>query len=384
MLIRRKLHIKNIEAVNKVDLQTLPDLLTALNGESIITAEQWKRIRRPELIDLFREHVYGREPVERPEFLKFYMDKQDSVMNGKAVRKKIRIEFNGPGGEGTINLIMFVPTNIPKPVPIFLMINIRSVSNTDPERIIKSPFWPVENMIDRGYAAAVFHVSDVAPDKENEFKNGVHGIFDPPGITRPSNAWGTIAAWAWGARRVMDYFENDSDIDIKRVAIVGHSRGGKAALWCGALDERFALVVSNNSGSTGAAISRGKKGENIRSINTNFPYWFCDNYKKYNDREHALPIDQHMLIALMAPRLVYVASATEDEWAAPESEFLSCVYSEPVYRLFDLIGLGTQTFPSAGSSIHNGNIGYHLRTGEHDMTLYDWNCYMDYADRFMI
>jgi pimeloyl-ACP methyl ester carboxylesterase len=257
----------------------------------------------------------------------------------------------------------------------------RGAENIDPTRKNKSPFWPAEQIVARGYAAAAFLNTDLDPDYHDGFTNGVHRLFDP--AKRKPDAWGTIAAWAWGASRVMDYLETERDVDSRRVALVGHSRGGKTALWAGAEDERFAMVVSNESGSTGAAVARGKKGEHIRDINQKFPHWFCANYKQFNDREYELPVDQHMLAALILPRLLYIASANLDAWSDPRSEFLAAVHAGPVCELLGIKGLATTTFPQPESPIHDGRIGYHLRTGKHDLTEYDWGQFMDFADRHL-
>jgi hypothetical protein len=362
----------------------LPDPLRTRSGKVVDSVQLWQTERRPEILELFRENIYGRMPVQRPKNLRFFVTEPSrEAMEGQAVHRQIDISYRGPGGQGTIQLVLFLPKAAPKPVPCFLLICNRGLENMDPTRKVKSPFWPAELIVQRGYAAAVFHYGDVAPDRKDAWTNGVFRIFEDPDKRRP-DSWGAIAAWAWGASRALDYLETDRDIDARRVALVGHSRGGKAALWAGAEDERFALIVSNESGSTGAAIARGKKGEKIQDINRGFPHWFCDNYKKFNDREKDLPVDQHLLAALIAPRPLYIASATEDSWADPKHEFLAGVHAEPVYRLFKLPGLGTSTMPSPESPIQTGFIAYHLRTGIHNLTEYDWARFMDFADRHLV
>ena len=357
----------------------LPDPLTLQSGAKVTSIEQWRSQRRPELLELFRSEVYGRAPVGRPESLSFeVVERADNVMNGAADRKQVKIRYSGPGGEGAIHLILFTPAAATTPSPCLLFICNRGKENIDPTRQKQSPFWPAEAMIARGYAAATFHNGDVDPDKHDGFKNGVHGIFDGPEPRKP-DAWGTIAAWAWGASRVMDYLETDRDIDQGKVVILGHSRGGKTSLWAGAQDERFAMAVSNNSGCTGAKIARHPKGESVERINRVFPHWFSENYKKYNDRHDALPIDQHELIALMAPRPVYVASASGD--TDPEGEFLGAKYASSVYERFGLQGLGDKSYPAPGTDLGTGHIGYHLREGAHNLLEYDWERFMDFADR---
>jgi hypothetical protein len=239
--------------------------------------------------------------------------------------------------------------------------------------------------VSRGYAAAAFLNSDVDPDQHDGFTNGVHGIFDPPGKPRAGDAWGTIAAWAWGASRVLDYLETDPLIDSRRVAVIGHSRGGKTALWAGAEDERFAFVISNDSGNTGAMPARRRqpKAETVAIINRQFPHWFCENYRRYNDHEDQLPVDQHMLAALIAPRLLAIGSASQDLWADPEGEYLTAVHASPVYELLGVPGLKADRWPPPDSPRQDGRISYHVRSGRHNLTLQDWNYYMDFADRQM-
>lgn len=359
----------------------LPDPLVTTAGKRVTTTMEWPT-RRAELVELFAHQVYGRAPVARPAGMTITVTEAASgVMEGAADRRQLRVAWQGPGGNGGMNVVLFTPAKREKPVGCFLLICNRPPSNIDPTRATRSPFWPAEQMIARGYAIAAFHNADLDPDKHDGFKDGVHAVFDEPGKPRAEDAWATIAAWAWGASRAIDALVEQPGIDPTRIAVVGHSRGGKTALWCGAQDERVALTISNNSGCTGAAISRGKQGESVAKINAQFPHWFTTTYKQWNGRESEMPFDQHQLIASIAPRLAYVASATEDTWADPQAEFRACVAAAPVWALFGKQGFPVTTFPAAESPLHEGTIGYHLRTGKHDLTEYDWLRFADFADK---
>lgn len=360
----------------------VPEVLQTSAGKPVVSRITWETERRPEVLELFKKHVYGRNPVSRPESLRFEADAGASMMDGRAIRKKVVITYSGPGGTGAIRVTAFIP-KARTPSPAFLLIcNRDPQKNIDPERMEKSPFWPAEELVARGYAAVAFYNGDVDPDKHDGFTNGVHGVFQPDPAVRKADSWGTIAAWAWGASRVMDWIENEPLLDRTRIAVVGHSRGGKTALWTGATDPRFALTISNDSGCGGAKLNRMDlpKSESIARINQALPHWFCENFKQYGDSEDALPVDQHMLIALLAPRLAYVASASLDDWAGQPGEFRSCVLASPVWQLYGLRGLAGDSFPPPDSPLQGGCVGYHLRTGKHDLTLYDWQRFMDFAD----
>ena len=349
----------------------LPDPLFFQNGEPVQTPADWGK-RRAELLELFRVHIYGRAPIEAPDDLSFVVaETQSDALNGAATRKQIAIRFGG----FSFDLKLLIPNAAPRKSPCFVLANNRMALSAGAH---ERDFWPADYLIARGYAAAVFDMAQLDPDFDDGFRNGIHALYDKG--KRATDAWGTIASWAWGASRAMDYLQIDAEIDATKIALVGHSRGGKAALWAGAQDERFALTVSNDSGCSGAALAREAGGETIAQINEKFPHWFCENYKIYNDREDDLPIDQHQLLALMAPRLLYVASASQDEWANPYAEFQAAVAASPVYRVLDKIGLPSLIQPARNVAMLNGHIGHHCRTGKHDLTRFDWARFLDFAD----
>ena len=365
----------------KVSAYSLPDVLKSQDGKKISSQRQWVSLRRNEILELFRTNVFGRVPETSYKTAFKIVNTDKNAINGTASLKQIEILITAGGKELVIDLTLFTPNNSKKPSPAFLLINNRGPANTDPLRKVKSEFWPVEEAIARGYAMAVFANSDVDPDNYDEFKNGIHILLDKN--PRPDDAWGTLAAWAWGASRCMDYLVTDKDIDAHKVAVVGHSRGGKTALWAGAEDTRFAMVISNESGCGGAALARRKYGETIARINTAFPHWFCTNYKKFGNNEDALPLDMHMLLALAAPRALYVDCASEDLWGDPRGSYLALYNAVPVFNLLGIKSDIPETMPPLNKQIISGNVAFHIRDGSHNMLLKDWNWFMDFADIVM-
>ena len=385
----------------------LPNVLTRFKGGKIKSAAVWFKKQRPDILNKFTEDVYGKIPGKLDINDVKIWETSNNAVHGSAVRKQLSLFFRKDVRTLEVNVLMYLPKSEQK-VPVFLAYNFSGnhtvnddpnirlteswVSNdpsvgimnnqvTEQSRGTASNSWPVEKIIKAGYGLVTVYYGDIDPDK-NDSTDGIESLFYQGTQVQPkSDEWGSIAAWSWGLSKVMDYLETDELVDSKKVAVLGHSRLGKAALWAGANDQRLAMVISNQSGCGGAALFRRKFGETIQLINFNFPYWFCDNFKKYNDKEAELPVDQHMLLALIAPRPLYIASAEDDKWSDPRGEFLSAKYASAVYELLGLEGLPVKEMPEVNHPVM-GTIGYHIHSGKHDLTLYDWQQYIRFADKY--
>jgi hypothetical protein len=392
----------------KVGSFTLPPLLVARDGSKITTAGQWTNQRRAEILELFREHVYGHSPAKTDD-LKFEVTgTKTDALGGSATRKFVHLTLtNHPQWRG-LDLMLYVPNGLTQPAPVFVGLSFggnHAVATetdvplnprwmpafkpgqpgnqaTEAARGNEASRWPLETLIKQGYAVATAYCGDLEPDHPQGWKDGLRAALSPAGATAQwqPNDWGAIGAWAWGLSRILDYLETDRAIDAKHAAVIGHSRLGKTALWAGAQDERFAITFSNESGEGGAALSRRNFGETTKRITSNFPHWFCSNYVKYGDDPNANPVDQHMLIALAAPRPIYIASAEADKWSDPRGEFLSGQVASEVWALFGRTGTGTPEWPAVNQPVGDC-VGYHLRSGQHDVIAYDWEQYLKFANR---
>ncbi len=342
-------------------------------------------------MSLFSNLVYGRVPEpSTPLKITFGEVKRDeNFMGGKATRKDVDIQLKTERGEKTMRIVVYVPNGAKKPVPAIMKHSFNNTRSDDFDRAFLNKDclkngWPLGKILDAGFAFCAVYHEDLVGHNEVEFRNSIHGLFYPKGQSFPkAQEWGVLAACAWGGTRALDYLETDGDIDAKRVAVMGHSKMGKTALWTAAQDERFAMAISAQSGCGGAALWRRKSGETLKKMVTRFPYWLCRNAQKFVEQEDDLPVDQHMLLACIAPRPVYIHSGVEDTWADGRGEYLSAYHASEVYRLFGKKGLESEESPQVGRAMMAGEVGYHIRKGGHSIEVWDWERFIEFASRHL-
>ena len=359
----------------------IPALLTTVSGERVTTLDVWKQFRREELLSLFCDHVYGRRDIERPEGECFELVDEKTVYGMK--KKELLCTFDGY----SFPFSVYLPMKSEKPLPAFVYVMHENLENDfvfdDKGNMFSKKTescLPLKEITDRGYAIATMPTRDIYREwtEKMEFR---HGVFNVVKSSKPrdKHSWASISAWAWGVSRVVDYLEEDPEIDASRIASIGHSRSGKAALYAAATDERILLGVPNNSGCMGAAILRGKKGEH--AVNINISDWFCEKFREYNDCEHFLPVDQHMLLALIAPRYLYITCSVLDEWADPDAELLAARLATEAFELYGVPGLIAPEHPVVDEVYQEGHIAYHVKSGDHSQTDFDWMHIMNYFDK---
>lgn len=355
-------HVSNYDEA-KVRPFTLPDPLVFTDGTPVRTAREWTTRRRAELIRLYETDIFGRSAVPPPPV-------QWQVTEDHGPRKLIV----GTVGTGAEALRITVTLNLPPapraPVPVVLLLGFGGG-----DRPVADP--PVAaDILARGWAYAKVGYTDIQPDRINTFDRGIIGLTS--NAPRRPDDWGAISAWAWGVSRVVDYFQTDKSVDGSRVALFGHSRLGKTALWASALDPRIAAVFSSCSGEMGAALARRDWGETVDDMVQNFPYWFAPAFEKWAGRWNEMPVDAHMLIALSAPRPVFVTGGTGDQWADPVGQFQAVVAAGPVYRLLGKTDLGVTELPPLDTPIITGDLGWHYHTGGHTATEADWQAFLNF------
>jgi hypothetical protein len=367
-------HVSNYDE-SKVKPYTLPDPLVTKSGKPVRSAEMWLHERRPEILKLYETDIYGRIPASAPKVQWQVTGTDPSARDGAAVRKTIVGKMGDGADAAQMTLTVYTPAAAKAPVPLILLVNFRGGPENDP---------PVaSDILSRGWGYATVVYQDIQPDRINTFNQGVIGVTLRAGQQQPGpEEWGTISAWAWGVSRILDYLATDQAVDAKRVALFGHSRLGKTALWASALDDRIAAVYASCSGEMGAALARRDWGETVDDMAQNFPYWFSTTFQKYVGRWNDMPVDAHMLIALSAPRPVFITGGTGDQWADPKGEFLAEVAAGPVYRLLGKKDLGVTELPPLDTPVIDGDLGWYYHTGGHAATEADWKAFVSFLGKY--
>jgi hypothetical protein len=389
-------HVSNYDEA-KVPPYTLPDPLVASDGGPVRDAQTWRTRRRPEIVGLYETQIYGRVPANVPKVAWEVVQSDPAARGGLAVSKRV-VGRMGEAPEGPrINLTMYTPARAAGPVPLILLVNFgggagargaaqpAAGAGAVPGRGAPGAGEPLvaSDILARGWGYATVGYQDIQPDRANSWNQGVIGLTLQPGQVQPGpDEWGTISAWAWGISRIVDYLETDPSVNAKQIALHGHSRLGKTVLWAAARDERIAAVFSSCAGEMGSALSRRDWGETVDDMAQNFGWQFAGNFQKWTGRWNDMPVDAHMLIALSAPRPVFITAGTTDQWADPVGEFLATVAAGPVYRLLGRKDLGVSALPPLDVPVTDGDLGWHYHTGGHTATPADWAAFLQFLSKY--
>lgn len=392
-------HVSNYTE-EKVPAYTLPDPLTLANGEQVTNTQMWRERRRPEILNFYKTEIYGRIPENAPKVTWEVTETDPAARDGAAITKRLVGRMGDKPDGPRMNLTVYLPAKASGPVPMLLSItfnfppggrggNVAKNDKTDaakdakaPAKTFRPPYDALGELLSRGWGYATLGYSDIQPDRANQWTSGVIGLTLKEEQTQPApDEWGTISAWSWGISRSIDYLETEKAVNPKQIAITGVSRLGKTVLWASALDERVAAVFSVVSGEMGAALIRRDWGETLDDMAQNFSWQFAGNLQKWAGRWNELPVDQHMLIALSAPRPVYVNGGLSDQWSDPKGEFLSMVAAGPVYRFLGKRDLGVTELPPLDKPITDGELAFHYHSSGHTAVPADWKAFLDFAER---
>jgi len=402
-------HVSNYSE-DKVPAYALPDPLVMSSGEHVTSAEVWRTRRRPEILKLYETEIYGRVPDNAPRVAWEVTETDANARDGAAIMKRVVGRMGERPDRPRMNLTVYLPTKASEPTPMLLSITFgfppggrgggagdqgkkdgagtagQASSGTPQTKVLPKGRGPafdaLGELLSRGWGYATLGYTDIQPDRADQWTSGVVGLTLKEGESKPApDQWGTISAWSWGISRAIDYLETEKTINPKQIAITGVSRLGKTVLWASARDERVAAVFSVVSGEMGAALIRRDWGETLDDMAQNFSWQFCGNLQKWVGRWNDLPVDQHMLIALSAPRPVYVNGGLTDQWSDPKGEFLSMVAAGPVYRLLGQGDLGTSELPPLDTPLTSGELAFHYHSGGHMAVPADWKAFLDFAER---
>ena len=372
-------HVSNYSE-DKVPAYTLPDPLVLADGKKVTTAEEWTRQRRKEILDFYRTEIYGAVPANAPKVTWEVAETDDKAREGTAIRRRVVGRMGDKADGPRMTLTVYTPAKAKGRVPLLLNLTFAFGAGKGPPKA--GAFDLVGEILGRGWGYATLGYTDIHPDRADRWTEGVIGLTLKEGQTKPSaGEWGTISAWAWGLSRCVDFFEADKLVDGKRVAITGASRLGKTVLWAGAQDERVAAVYAAVPGEMGASLIRRDWGETLDDMAQNFHWQFAGNLQKWAGKWNDLPVDQHMLVALCAPRPVFVSGGLTDQWSDPKGQFLALVAAGPVYELLGAKGLGVTEMPPLDKAVTGGSLGYHYHSKGHTVLPADWKAFLDFADR---
>lgn len=378
---------------SEVPAYTLPDVLISFDGNRIKTVSEWEENRRPELINFFEQNMFGEVPTPSSSIEKSFkiISKDTTILDGLCTRKDVLIILKNELGKITMPLVLFVPNKLTAAVPVILLANGSDIKRNGLDLDSPQSFGktrngiPLHQLMTRGIGVATLDYQAFGIDRgnsEGKVSGGITNLFfKPEQEFTKENEWGMIAIWAYALRAGMDYLETDPDVNPKQVATLGCSISGKVALWAAATDTRFGMALLSTAGHGGDAIWRRQFGETLENMCKYLPTWVCRNANKYAKNINEMPVDQHCLLATIAPRPLYVATAQHDLWADNKGQWIGTYNAAPAFKLYSKeVAFKSPERPPINKPIIESAIGFHVRSGVHGLELYDWEQFMKFIE----